>query len=108
VVDLPEPVGPVTTTRPRCNIDSFFNTAGNAASNFSKSSKDNTLLGIWRNTAPMPYFWLKKLARNREIFGIFQVKDRCQSCRGINECKKSPSVEQQQIVFDFPVEFEHP
>ena len=51
VVDLPEPVGPVTTTRPLCSMQNFFSTAGSGASNFSKSSKERTLLGIWRNTA---------------------------------------------------------
>ena len=29
VVDLPEPVGPVTSTRPRFSIANFFNTGGN-------------------------------------------------------------------------------
>ena len=48
----------------------FFKTAGRGASNFSKSSKERTLLGIWRKTAAIPYFWLKKFARNREILGI--------------------------------------
>ena len=69
VVDLPEPVGPVTTTRPRCSMANFFSTGGSGASSFSKSSKESTLLGIWRNTAPMPFFWLKKLARNRRHLG---------------------------------------
>ena len=71
VVDLPEPVGPVTTTRPRCSMQNFFSTAGSGASNFSKSSNESTLLGIWRNTAAMPFFWLKKLARKREMLRNF-------------------------------------
>ena len=66
VVDLPEPVGPVTTINPLCNMENFFSTAGSGASNFSKSSNDKTLLGIWRKTAAMPFFWVKKLARKRE------------------------------------------
>ena len=52
------------------SIANFFSTTGSGASNFSKSSKDSTLLGICRNTAAMPFFWLKKLARKREMFGI--------------------------------------
>ena len=70
VVDLPEPVGPVTTMRPLCSIANFFNTDGRGASNFSKSSNDSTFEGIWRKTAAQPYFWLKKLARKRDTFGI--------------------------------------
>jgi len=65
---LPEPVGPVAITRPRCNMQNFFSTGGSGASNFSKSSKDNTRLGICRKTAAMPFFWLKKFTRNREMF----------------------------------------
>jgi hypothetical protein len=70
VVDFPEPVGPVTTTKPRERDANFFSTAGSGASNFSKSSKERTLEGIWRKTAAQPNFWLKKLTRNRETFGI--------------------------------------
>src|SRR5437868_5236545 len=55
VVDLPEPVGPVTTTRPLCSMQSFLSTAGSGASNFSKSSKESTRRGVLRNTVPMPF-----------------------------------------------------
>ena len=53
-----------------CSMENFFSTAGRGASNFSKSSNESTLLGIWRKTAAMPFFWLKKLARKREMSGI--------------------------------------
>ena len=48
--------GPVTTTSPLCSMANFFSTAGRGASNFSKSSKDRTLVGICRKTAAMPFF----------------------------------------------------
>ncbi len=52
-------------------MQNFFSTGGSGASIFSKSSKESTLDGIWRNTAAMPFFWLKKLARKRETLGNF-------------------------------------
>ena len=58
VVDLPEPVGPVTKTRPFFNIGNFFNTGGSPS-----SSTVNTCEGIDRKAAEMPYFCWKKLTR---------------------------------------------
>ena len=62
--------GLVLVTGPLCSMENFFSTGGSGASSFSKSSKERTLEGIWRNTAAMPFFWLKKLARKRETPGI--------------------------------------
>jgi hypothetical protein len=54
VVDLPEPVGPVTSTSPLCSIAVFLRIGGTPS-----SSAVRTLVGIWRNTAPQPYFCMK-------------------------------------------------
>ena len=39
VVDLPEPVGPVTTTRPLCNMQNFFNTTFNRPTELADEEK---------------------------------------------------------------------
>jgi hypothetical protein len=36
VVDLPEPVGPVTTTNPLCSMANFFSTGGQRRADFFK------------------------------------------------------------------------
>ena len=60
VVDLPEPVGPVTSTRPRGFSDNSANTGG------QESWASVWILdGMVRNTAPAPRFWWKALTRKR-------------------------------------------
>jgi len=62
VVDLLEPVGPVTSTRPRGFLQRSETTGGRP-----NASKVLISYGIERNTAPTAPFWLKRLARNRDI-----------------------------------------
>ena len=69
VVDLPEPVGPVTSTRPRGSMHRSRKILGA----FSSSS-DRMADGMLRNTAPAPRFWLKALTRKRASFGISKEK----------------------------------
>jgi len=52
VVDLPEPVGPVTSTSPRGRIAKSVNTFG-----AFRSDKLGTLLGMARNATDMPLIW---------------------------------------------------
>ena len=49
VVDLPEPVGPVTSTRPDLSEQISLSTSG-----MCSSSSVRIRLGIWRMTQPMP------------------------------------------------------
>ena len=60
VVDLPEPVGPVTRMRPR-----GLNSRSLTDSGRPICSKVSILLGIWRSTMPKLPFSLKTLTRNR-------------------------------------------
>ena len=60
VVDLPLPVGPVTSTRPRGRSASSASTGGSPS-----SSSGRIFSGIRRSTAPTAPFWLKTLQRNR-------------------------------------------
>src|SRR5262245_19589786 len=62
VVDLPEPVGPVTRISPRGFLQRSEITGG-------RPNASNVFIsyGIARNTAPTAPFWLKRLARNRDI-----------------------------------------
>src|ERR1700744_5936714 len=69
VVDLPEPVGPVTSTRPRGSMHRSLKVLGA----FS-SSRVRMVDGILRNTAPAPRFWLNALTRNRASLGISKEK----------------------------------
>ncbi len=69
VVDLPEPVGPVTSTRPRGTSEIRRNT-----SPIPRSSIVSTLDGMVRNTAPAPLFWLKALTRKRATPGTSNEK----------------------------------
>ncbi len=69
VVDLPEPVGPVTSTTPRgwsaiCSKD---------FGHFSCSS-DRIFEGIVRSTAAAPRFCTKALTRKRARFGTAKEK----------------------------------
>ena len=69
VVDLPEPVGPVTSTRPR----GFRASSPKIFGAFSSSS-DRILDGIVRSTAEAPRSWLKALTRKRARPGIANEK----------------------------------
>src|SRR5690606_30890047 len=60
VVDLPEPVGPVTSTRPRGLSARSPKILGQLS-----CSSVRILDGMVRNTAPAPRFWLKALTRKR-------------------------------------------
>ena len=60
VVDLPEPVLPVTSIRPLLTLHRF-----RTASGILSSSRLIALDGIARNTAPMPSRWLITLTRKR-------------------------------------------
>src|ERR1700693_660013 len=69
VVDLPEPVGPVTNTSPRGSMHRSLKDLG-----AFNSSSDRITDGILRNTAPAPRFWLKALTRKRASLGISNEK----------------------------------
>ena len=69
VVDLPEPVGPVTSTRPRGSMHRSRKILG-----APRSSRPMITEGMLRNTAPAPRFWLKALTRKRASFGISNEK----------------------------------
>jgi hypothetical protein len=69
VVDLPEPVGPVTSTRPA----GYLAISAKIFGQFSCSSV-STFEGIVRKTAPAPRFWLNAFTRKRARFGISKEK----------------------------------
>jgi hypothetical protein len=69
VVDLPEPVGPVTSTMPRGYMEMSLKIFG-----AFKSSSVMILDGMVRNTAPAPRCWLKALTRKRASSGISNEK----------------------------------
>jgi len=69
VVLFPEPVGPVTSTRPRGFSASFATTAGRP-----RSSNVRTLKGICRMTSDTQPRCLKQLPRNRARFWIPKEK----------------------------------
>src|ERR1700683_260893 len=69
VVDLADPVGPVTSTSPRGSMHRSRKIFG-----AERSSRLRMTEGILRNTAPAPRFWLKALTRKRASFGISKEK----------------------------------
>ena len=69
VVLLPEPVGPVTSTSPRGLSASSAKIFGQPS-----CSRVRILLGMVRNTAPAPRFWLKALTRKRARPWISKLK----------------------------------
>ncbi len=69
VVDLPEPVGPVTSTTPR----GWLAISTKIFGHFSSSSV-STLDGMVRNTAPAPRCCTKALTRKRARLGIANEK----------------------------------
>ena len=70
VVDLPEPVGPVTSTMPR----GLSRRARRRSSGAFSCSSVRIFDGMVRNTAPAPRFWLKALTRKRARPGISNEK----------------------------------
>src|SRR3546814_19325938 len=62
LVDLPEPVGPVTNTMPRGISEMSLKIAGHF-----KSSSDSIFDGIVRNTAAAPREVLHALTRKRQL-----------------------------------------
>ncbi len=63
VVDLPEPVAPVTRIRPRCSSASFSTPIGRPS-----FSNDGTSKGTWRKANEMAPRWRKPLTRKRPVF----------------------------------------
>ncbi len=61
-VDLPEPVGPVTSTRPRGRVQMSLMWGGRPI-----CSKVRIFCGIWRSTIAMRPFCLKALTRKRAL-----------------------------------------
>ena len=73
-VDLPEPVGPVTRTRPRGFLQNSCVTAGRP-----RSSIETIVVGIRRKAAPSEPRWKYALTRKRAWPGIAYAKSICQS-----------------------------
>ncbi len=65
VVDLPEPVGPVTSTKPRGFLMKSIRTGGRPS-----VSNAGISVGIVRSTAPIDARWKKALTRKRARPGI--------------------------------------
>ncbi len=63
VVDLPEPVAPVTRIRPRCSSASFSTPIGRPS-----FSNDGTSNGTWRKANEMAPRWRNPLTRKRPVF----------------------------------------
>src|SRR5688572_20654105 len=62
VVDLPEPVGPVTTTRPLARLHRESKSFGRPS-----CSTERILDGMTRNTAPMPFRSTNRFERKRAM-----------------------------------------
>ena len=69
VVDLPEPVFPVTRMRPLLILHRFMTASGSLSSAAVRAFE-----GMARNTAPMPLSWRMTLTRNRATFGMLYAK----------------------------------
>ena len=69
VVDLPEPVGPVTRISPRGRVVRSAKIFG-----VLSSSSDSTFEGIVRNAAAAPRCWLNALTRKRARLGTAKLK----------------------------------
>jgi len=82
VVDFPEPVGPVTSTRPRSRVQSSFRTGGKLS-----DSRVGIAVGIVRSTAPGPRLWTKAFTRKRPLPGTSQAKSI--SCSAWKVCRCS-------------------
>src|SRR5690348_17154020 len=81
VVDLPEPVGPVTRIRPRGRSVRSAKTFG-----AFRSSSDSTFDGIVRNAAAAPRCWLYALTRKRARFGTAKLKSHSRNSSYILRC----------------------
>ena len=75
VVDLPEPVGPVTKTNPRGLSEIVLKISG-----APKSSNVSTSLGMVRNTAAGPRLELNALTRKRARLGTSNEKSTSKFC----------------------------
>ena len=73
-VDLPEPVGPVTSTMPR-GLEANSRTTGGRPRRSIGTVSD----GIRRNAAPSVPRWKKVLTRKRPTPGTEYAKSSCQS-----------------------------
>ena len=71
MVDLPDPVGPVTKTSPRSSRAISARTGGRPS-----SANDLISVGMTRKTAPSPRRPIKKLTRKRARCGISMLKSR--------------------------------
>ncbi len=76
VVDFPDPVGPVTSTRPLFSKHRLRTHSGRP-----RSSKLRISAGIWRKTAPTPWRSRKRLTRNLATPGISYAKSVSLSAR---------------------------
>ena len=65
VVDLPDPVGPVTSTSPRSDL-----ARRRTCSGMPSWSRVMILVGMTRKTAPDPRCWWKRFTRKRASPGI--------------------------------------
>ncbi len=65
VVDLPDPVLPVTRIKPLLIWQSFMTASGSLSSAAVRAFE-----GMARNTAPMPFSWRITLTRNRATPGM--------------------------------------
>jgi hypothetical protein len=83
VVDLPDPVGPVTSTRPRGTRETFATMGGSPSSSIVR-----TFGGIMRSTAPDPCSCRNRFTRKRAIIPIEYPKSASpvsrQSLRGFS------------------------
>ena len=81
VVDLPEPVGPVTSTKPRgLRVKSSSTDGSPRSSSFGISD------GIVRMTAPTDARWKNAFTRKRALFGTEYERSICQSVSSRLRC----------------------
>ena len=73
-MDLPEPVGPVTSTKPRGLRVKSSSTGGRPS-----DSNGGISCGIRRNAAPIAARWKYALTRKRALPGIEYERSICQS-----------------------------
>jgi len=86
VVDLPDPVGPVTSTRPRGRSQRYWHTFGRF-----NSASVGMASGMQRNTAPMELLWMNTFARNRDNPGIEYAKSSSSSASKRRLCSSESS-----------------
>jgi hypothetical protein len=81
VVDLPEPVGPVTSTNPRGLRMKSSSTGGRP-----RSASFGMTVGIVRITAPIEARWKKAFTRKRALPGTEYERSICQSVSSRLRC----------------------